>query len=181
MLVVSQLFGTFHDMLTLVAILSQSKNAIRRGTVDRNYRNYYETIKTDDNCDFLGLIALYENSQRRERDVRLEVYDEVRVLKEDILRRFRNKQHLLPAHKDQRMRKWRLKERQKGDREQEEYLLMFKLTLVCGFIEHTLKVRPPSLDDKQEKRLKLMKRQGIQNSSTICLLNSNYLKKPETL
>lgn len=40
----------------------------------------------------------------------------------------------------------------------EEYLFRLKLTLLNGFIEHFLKVREPTLDDKQEKRLKFMKR-----------------------
>lgn len=33
MLITSQLFDTFEDMVVLVAILSQSKNAIRRGSI----------------------------------------------------------------------------------------------------------------------------------------------------
>lgn len=40
----------------------------------------------------------------------------------------------------------------------EEYLFRLKLTLLNGFIEHFLKVREPTLDDKQEKRMKFMKR-----------------------
>lgn len=33
LLVMSQLFGTFDDIVILVSILSQSKNAIRKGTI----------------------------------------------------------------------------------------------------------------------------------------------------
>ncbi len=54
------------------------------------------------------------------------------------------------------------------------------MTLACGFIEHMLKVREPSFDEKQEKRLKLMKRVGIRHNNTVCILGSNVLKKPET-
>ena len=51
-------------------------------------------------------------------------------------------------------------------------MLKFKLTLVCGFIENMLKIRVNTLDDKQEKRLKIMKRTGINHKNTVCLLNS---------
>ena len=77
LLVVSQLFGTYNDMLNLVSILSQSKNVIRRGTIDRNYKNYYETCSTPYNCDFLGLLILYENGKRDYRNSRDEIYLDV--------------------------------------------------------------------------------------------------------
>ena len=56
--------------------------------------------------------------------------------------------------------------------EQSNYLLKFKLTITCGFIENMLKVRENTLDDKQEKRLRIMKRVGIQHQNTVCILNS---------
>jgi HrpA-like RNA helicase len=59
LLVISQLFGTYEDILTLVSILSQSKNILRRYNIDKKYTSYYDTLKTDYNCDFLGLLALY--------------------------------------------------------------------------------------------------------------------------
>ena len=52
----------------------------------------------------------------------------------------------------------RNKGRKKLEDQDEEYLFRLKLTLLNGFIEHFLKVREPTLDDKQEKRLKFMKR-----------------------
>ena len=57
---------------------------------------------------------------------------------------------------------------------------MFKLTLISGFIENMLKIREPIFDEKQEKRLKLMKKVGIQHNNTICILGSTILKKPDT-
>ena len=59
MLVVSQLFGTFYDMLTLVSILSQSKNAIRRGTIERWYDEFYSIFNNSYGCDFIGLLILF--------------------------------------------------------------------------------------------------------------------------
>ena len=57
--------------------------------------------------------------------------------------------------------------------------LIFKMTLASGFIENMIKIREPILDDKQEKRLKLMKKTRIQHQNTICILGSNILKKPD--
>ena len=57
---------------------------------------------------------------------------------------------------------------------------MFKLTLTCGFIENMLKVRVNTLDDKQEKRLKIMRKTGIPHKNTVCILNSQYIKKPSS-
>jgi len=78
-------------------------------------------------------------------------------------------------------RKWKLRDMKKSfNREMEEYLLRFKMTLVCGFINNMLIVKPESLTEKQEKRLALMKRVGIPSYNTVCLLNAKYLKKPAT-
>jgi hypothetical protein len=41
-----------------------------------------------------------------------------------------------------------------------------------------LKVREATLDEKQEKRLRLMKKEGIRHQSTVCILGSNVLRKP---
>jgi HrpA-like RNA helicase len=41
LLVASLLFDTFEDVLILVAILSQSKNAVRKGNIDRKYAAFY--------------------------------------------------------------------------------------------------------------------------------------------
>ena len=57
-------------------------------------------------------------------------------------------------------------------------MLKFKLTLISGFIENMLKIREPILDEKQEKRLRLMKKVGIPHKNTVCILGSMILKKP---
>ena len=41
LLVASLLFDTFEDVLILVAILSQSKNAVRKANIDRKYVAFY--------------------------------------------------------------------------------------------------------------------------------------------
>ena len=63
LLVVSQLFGTYNDMLTLVCILSQSKNAIRRGSIEKQYSEFYRIFSNSFDCDFLGLLILYEQGR----------------------------------------------------------------------------------------------------------------------
>lgn len=60
---ISQLFGTYNDILTLVSILSQSKNAIRRNNVDRSYMSFYDLVENEQNCDFVSLLALYEKTK----------------------------------------------------------------------------------------------------------------------
>lgn len=55
------------------------------------------------------------------------------------------------------------------------------MTLICGFIEQMLRIREPTFDDRQEKRLRLMKREGIRHQSTVCILGSNVLKKPDNM
>lgn len=66
LLVVSQLFGTYYDVIWLVSILSQAKNPIRRGTINRNYNRYYKDVNNSENnqnCDFLALLILCENAR----------------------------------------------------------------------------------------------------------------------
>jgi hypothetical protein len=36
-----------------------------------------------------------------------------------------------------------------GKGEEEEYRFRFKMTIVCGFLENMLRVREPSMDEKQ--------------------------------
>ncbi len=45
LLVVSLLMGTFDDIIILVSILSQSKNAVRKGNIDRNYAAFYQAME----------------------------------------------------------------------------------------------------------------------------------------
>lgn len=79
-------------MLNLVSILSQSKNVIRRGTIDRSYKKFYEACSTPYNCDFLGLLLLFENGRKNNNiakkdlreDVYLDVYGEILDMRRDI-------------------------------------------------------------------------------------------------
>jgi hypothetical protein len=50
-------------MLTLVSILSQSKNAIRRNNIEKSYMSFYELMENSHNCDFYSLISLYEKTE----------------------------------------------------------------------------------------------------------------------
>lgn len=79
LLVISQIFGTYYDMLDLVSILSQTKNVIRRASIDRNYKVYYEACSTPYNCDFIGLLMLFENGKKGtyHKDPRGEIYLDV--------------------------------------------------------------------------------------------------------
>jgi hypothetical protein len=70
-------------------------------------------------------------------------------------------------------------EGERSPQEEEAYLFRFKLTLLCGFIDNILKVREPTYDEKQEKRLRLMRKENIPTRNTICLLSSSVIRKPE--
>jgi hypothetical protein len=52
------------------------------------------------------------------------------------------------------------------------------MNVMCGFIENILKVREPVYDEKQDKRIKFMKRNDIRLRNTVCLLGSTVIKKP---
>ena len=54
------------------------------------------------------------------------------------------------------------------------------MTILCGFIENILKVREAALDDRQEKRIKLMKKADITTRNTFCILKSNVVRKMDT-
>lgn len=88
LLVVSLLLGTFDDIVTLVAILSQSKNSIRKGNIDRNYTSYYDRqtmSERNHTCDFVALINFFDETKEncgwresnRNPDVILETLKEV--------------------------------------------------------------------------------------------------------
>jgi hypothetical protein len=68
---------------------------------------------------------------------------------------------------------------ERSKQEEEEYLFRFKLTLLCGFIDNVLKVREPSYDDKQEKRIRFMRKESIPTRNTVCLLSSSVIRKPD--
>ena len=184
MLVIAKLMGTFNDILILVGILSQSKNAVRRNTVEKNFQKYYNKMDNPSSCDFTALIKMYKDAKGnfgqyyRDNEVFMDVGNEARKLIEDIERRFNNKN--LPifnmywtTSKDY----WTLASKL-GIEEDEEYDFRFKMTIMCGFIENFLKIREAALDDKQEKRLKLMKKTGIPHRNTFCILKSQVIKLP---
>ncbi len=51
------------------------------------------------------------------------------------------------------------------------------MTIAFGFLTNLIKVRPMIYDDKQEKRHKLMKKQGITVRNTVILLNSDVIRR----
>ena len=58
------LMGTYEDILILVCILSQNKNAFRKSAIQRNPLNYFEMMTNDERCDYVALISAY----KRQRD-----------------------------------------------------------------------------------------------------------------
>lgn len=62
---------------------------------------------------------------------------------------------------------------------EEDYYFRFKMTIIAGFIDKFILVKAPIYDDKQEKRVKYMKRFNISNKNTVVLLNSNVIVKPQ--
>lgn len=51
------------------------------------------------------------------------------------------------------------------------------MTIAFGFLSNLIKVGSMIYDDRQEKRYKLMKKQGITVRNTIVLLNSDSIRK----
>ena len=72
MLILSVLFGVYDEVLKLVAILSQHRNPFRRDTQNNSPLDYWETITTEEMCDFYTLTKLYhiksESNSRRSLD-----------------------------------------------------------------------------------------------------------------
>ena len=134
-----------------------------------------------DNCDFKSLIRLYRDTKKREvnNNIRLEVFREVEDLILDIKKRMSKKNALLATHQPSSQYETIIREIFHNS-QNAEYRFRFKLTITCGFVENMLKVREASLDEKQEKRLKFMKKQNIPHKSTVCLLGSTFLKKPDS-
>lgn len=63
------------------------------------------------------------------------------------------------------------------DETKEDHDEKLKITIAFGFLSHLIRVRPMIYDDKQEKRHKLMKKQGISVRNTVILLNSDVIRK----
>lgn len=58
--------GTFDDIVILVCLLSQGKNAFRKIHVEKFFLEYYEMMSNFERCDFLSLVNAYkEKSERR--------------------------------------------------------------------------------------------------------------------
>lgn len=103
LLVISLLMGTFEDMIILVSILSQSKNAIRKGNIDKNYTTFFQTMDNPHSCDFLALINLYKSSKASKNhhnaryrnghgtELTLETYFEVTDMIYDIKKRMKKR------------------------------------------------------------------------------------------
>lgn len=53
------------------------------------------------------------------------------------------------------------------------------MTIIAGFIDKFILVKMPIYDDKQEKRIKYMKKFNISNKNTVVLLNSTVIQKPQ--
>lgn len=58
-----------------------------------------------------------------------------------------------------------------------DYDEKFKMTIAFGFLPNLIKVTSMIYDDRQEKRYKLMKKQGISVRNTAILLNSDTIRK----
>ena len=68
MLIFSILMGTYEDILTLICVLSQSKNAFRKSAIERFPLEYFETISNDERCDFLSLVKAYKEREEAGRN-----------------------------------------------------------------------------------------------------------------
>lgn len=59
------LMGTFSDILILVCILSQNKNAFRKSTIERYPLDFFEIMSNEQRCDFTALIQAYKNKEHQ--------------------------------------------------------------------------------------------------------------------
>lgn len=113
--------GTFDDVIILVSILSQSKNAVRKGNIDRNYAAFYQAMENAHTCDFLALVNLYkasENSRNRHQlELKLETFWEVKDMIWDIKKRMKKKE----AFKElmEKMQAEKMQAEKKGEKEGE--------------------------------------------------------------
>ena len=90
--------GTFEDIVILVCLLSQNKNAFKKMFVERYFLDYYEIMVSPERCDFLALVNTYkEKLERRQKNtkVELDIFYETKQMINDINRRFKQK-NLLP-------------------------------------------------------------------------------------
>ena len=60
MLVFSMLMGTFNDVIILVCLISQNKNAFKKSSIERNPLDYFEKMSNSERCDFIALINAYK-------------------------------------------------------------------------------------------------------------------------
>jgi hypothetical protein len=58
-----------------------------------------------------------------------------------------------------------------------KYIRMRINKIAFGFLSNLIKVKPMVYDDRQEKRFKLMKKQGVSVHNTVVLLNSDTIRK----
>ena len=65
MILFSLLMGTFEDIVILVCMLSQNKNAFRKLFVERYFLDYYEMMVSPERCDFLALVNVYKAKLER--------------------------------------------------------------------------------------------------------------------
>lgn len=55
------LMGTFEDILILVCIISQNKNAFKKSAIDKNPMEYFEKMTNSERCDFVALINAFKS------------------------------------------------------------------------------------------------------------------------
>ena len=59
----------------------------------------------------------------------------------------------------------------------DDYYERFKVTIMYGFLNNLLRVSSMTYDDKQEKRVNLMKKMRVPLHNTVVLLNSDIIRK----
>ena len=92
----------------------------------------------------------------------MDIYFETKLLIEDVSRRIKQRNFIHKIYPDET----------KADHEEK-----LKMTIAFGFLSQLIRVKPMIYDDKQEKRHKLMKKQGVSVRNTIVLLNSDVIRK----
>lgn len=94
------IMGTYEDILVLVCILSQNKNAFRKNAIEKFPLEFIQMMSNDQRCDFVALIKAFREKEknyrvhyrdRRQTQIDFEIYYEVDLLIQDVSKRIKKR------------------------------------------------------------------------------------------
>lgn len=142
LLMLSVLFGIYEEVLKLVAVLSQHRSPFRRDTQNNRPLDYWETISTDEMCDFYTLARLVHLKDEGRRGA----LDNINPYEVD----------QLVYELDRRVKRLRSKdgslvfaELAKKFRSPSDFELRFKMLISSNFIENLIRANVRHAEDKR--------------------------------